>query len=314
MQKNVTRDISYASSASTRTGRAVIRLMENATGRLGLIRRVAGYQNEIAEGDNFWRVMARRFGLYLDIAGGSLDDLPRTGPLVVVANHPYGILDGLMMGHILDAVRGDFRIMAHRVFARAEAMERVILPINFDDTKAAIAENIAARAQALDYLRQGGAVGIFPGGTVSTAATPFATPADPVWRNFTAKLVTKSDALVVPIYFDGQNSRLFQLASHLNYTLRMGLLIREFRARIHQPVRIVIGKPIPRHALEARSGDATATMDFLRKATYDLSRKPRASFGYGYEFEEKYRARAGVSGAKDGGRDIRFGVGRAHSL
>ena len=60
MQKNVTRDISYASSASTRTGRAVIRLMENATGRLGLIRRVAGYQNEIAEGDNFWRVMARR--------------------------------------------------------------------------------------------------------------------------------------------------------------------------------------------------------------------------------------------------------------
>jgi putative hemolysin len=314
MRKNVTRDISYASSAPTRTGRAVIRLMENATGRLGLIRRAAGYQDEITDGDNFWRVIARRFGLSLDIAGGSLDDLPRTGPLVVVANHPYGILDGLMMGHILHAARGDFRIMAHRVFARAEAMSRVILPINFDATKAAVAENISARAQALDYLCQEGAIGVFPGGTVSTAATPFATPADPVWRNFTAKLVTKSEAVVVPIYFDGQNSRLFQLASHMNYTLRMGLLIREFRARIHQPVRIVIGKPVSRHELATRSGDATAMMDFLRKATYDLSPTPRASFSYGYEFEEKYRVRADASGASDGGRDIRFGVGRAHSL
>src|SRR5690606_31013521 len=151
----------------------------------------------------------------------------------------------------------------------------------------AVADNLRTRAEALGFLRGGGAIGVFPGGTVSTAATPFARPMDPVWRNFTGKLIAKSDATVVPIYFDGHNSRLFQLASHLHYTLRMGLLIREFRARINRPVRIVIGKPIPKADLDARRGDATAMMDFLRKATYDLSPTPLALNGYGYEFEEK---------------------------
>ncbi|MCB2136299.1 MAG: lysophospholipid acyltransferase family protein [Rhodobacteraceae bacterium] len=314
MRRSIAKDISYSSSARSRPGRAMIRLMENATGRLGLIRRAAGYEREMAEGDDFWRVMTRRYGLSLKIEGGSFDNLPETGPLVVVANHPYGILDGLVLGSILQGLRGDFRILAHRVFRRAAELDRVILPINFDETKAAVAENLRTRVEALEYLKAGGAIGIFPGGTVSTAATPFARPMDPVWRNFTGKLIAKSDATVVPIYFDGQNSRLFQVASHLHYTLSMGLLIREFRARIDQPVRLVIGRPIPKAEIDARRGDATAMMDFLRKATYDLSPTPLASYGYGYEFEEKYRSRADHPGVEDGSRHIRFGARGAHGI
>lgn len=290
MRKSITRDISYASSAKTRPGRAMIRVVENMTGRVSLIRRAKGYEAAVEAGDDFWRVMPERYGLSLDLISGSLDDIPRNGPLVVVSNHPYGILDGLMMGHILSGLRRDFRIIAHGVFRRAEALNNVILPISFDETKEATRLNLQTRAQAIDYLGQGGAIGTFPGGTVSTAATPFARPLDPVWRNFTAKMIAKTDATVLPLYFDGHNSRLFQIASHMNYALRMALLIKEFKARVDTKVRIAVGQPISPARIAPLKSDPKALMDFLRRSTYDLSKEPAANAGYGFEFEQKYRA------------------------
>ena len=289
-QRQVARDISYAYSASTKGGRAMIRLMENATGRLGLIRRAEGYEKEVAQGRDFWEVMVERYGLGLEVVGGSLDNIPRDGPVIAIANHPYGILDGMMLGHILSVVRGDFRILAHKVFRKAEELDKVILPVNFDETREAVQQNLATRKEALTYLGQGGCIGIFPGGTVATAERPFGQPMDPGWRTFTARMISKSDAQVVPIYFDGHTSRLFQLASHLHYTLRMGLLIKEFRKRVDTPVRVAIGTPIPRAQIDAEAKDARGLMDFLRKATYDLSPTRLKSYDYGFEFEDKHRS------------------------
>ncbi|TDK50331.1 lysophospholipid acyltransferase family protein [Antarcticimicrobium luteum] len=289
-RRHIARDITYAHSAATRGGRAVIRLMENTTGRLRLIRRADGYQTEVAAGRDFWSVMVERYGLTLEVAGGSLANIPRTGPLILIANHPYGILDGLMMGHILAQVRGDFRILAHSVFCRAEDIGRVILPVSFDETREAVRANLETRKSALDYLGDGGAIGIFPGGTVSTAAKPFSHPMDPGWRGFTARMVGKSNATVVPLFFDGHTSRLFQIASHLHSTLRMGMLIKEFRKRVDTPVRVVVGEPIGRDILDPMHKDSRMMMDFLRKATYELSPQPLKSYDYGFEFEERHRA------------------------
>jgi putative hemolysin len=289
-QTSIARDISYAHSASTRSGRALIRLMENATGRINLIRRAAGYEQDLAQGRDFWQVMVERYGLSLDVVRGSLDLIPREGPLILIANHPYGILDGLMLGHILAQTRGDFRILAHHVLCKSPDLARVILPIAFDETKASVALNLDTRKTALSYLGQGGAIGIFPGGTVSTAQKPFSHPMDPGWRGFTARMVAKSGATVVPLYFDGHTSRMFQIASHLHYTLRMGLLIKEFAKRVDTPVRVAVGNPIPTDQIAARAGDSKAMMDFLRKATYDLSPTPLGTYDYGFEFEEKHRA------------------------
>lgn len=288
-QRQVAREISYASSAQTRSGRAVIRLLENATGRLQLIRRADGYERDVRQGCDFWQVMVDRYGLSLDVLGGALSNIPATGPLIVVANHPYGILDGLILGHILSRVRGDFRIVAHRVFRRAEDLSRVILPVAFDDSREAVQQNLETRRQALRYLGDGGAIGIFPGGTVATAPRPFARPMDPAWRSFTAKMIARSDAAVVPIYFDGHNSRLFQIASHLHVTLRMALLIGEFRMRVGAPVQIVVGDPIARADLARHRSDPKSMMDFLRARTYALSPRPLDAMSYGYEFEKKRR-------------------------
>lgn len=289
-RRQIARDISYAHSASSKSGRAVIRLMENTTGRLRLIKRADGYEEEVARGRDFWDVMVERYGLTLDVVGGSLDNIPKDGPLILIANHPYGILDGLMMGHILSEVRGDFRIMAHRIFRKAEELNRIILPVSFDETKEAVKLNLQTRKEALGYLSEGGAIGIFPGGTVSTSAKLFSHPMDPGWRSFTARMVGKSNATVVPVFFEGHTSRLFQIASHLHSTLRMGLLIKEFKKRVDTPVQVAIGKPIGRDILDPMATDSKAMMDFLRKATYELSPTPLKSYDYGFEFEEKHRA------------------------
>jgi len=286
----IARDISYAHSAQTRGGRAMIRVIENLTGRMALIRRAAGYERDIAQGRDFWQVMVERYGLSLELAGGALSDIPRTGPLILIANHPYGILDGLMMGHILSSARGDFRILAHRVFCKSPELGRAILPISFDNSREAVALNLATRQAALRHLGAGGAVGVFPGGTVSTGARPFSRPLDPGWRGFTARMIARSDATVVPLYFDGQTSRLFQIASHLHATLRLGLLIQEFAMRVDTPVRVVVGAPIPRPALREFAGDGRAMMEFLRRATYDLAPTPVVPYEHGFEFERKYRA------------------------
>jgi len=283
------REISYSYSAQSRGGRAVIRAMENTTGRLRLIRRAKGYENDVAQGRDFFEVMADRYGVSLDVRAGALSNIPKDGPLILVANHPYGILDGLMMGYILSVVRGDFRILANSVFHKAQDLRRVILPISFDESKEGLRQNLATRKASLDYLAQGGAIGIFPGGTVSTSAKPFSRPLDPDWRAFTAKMVAKSGATVVPIYFEGQTSRLFQLASHLHYTLRMGLLIKEFKAKIDKPVPVVIGNPLPQTEVDAHRHDSAAMMRYLREKTYCLATNPIDLHERGFEFEDRYK-------------------------
>ncbi len=281
---SATREISYAITAKTRKGRALIRSVENATGRLRLIHRARGYEKEVAAGNNFWDVVARRYGLTLDIVQGSMDNIPKSGPVVVISNHPYGILDGLMMGKILSNVRQDYRIMAHKVFAKADEISDTILPIDFDGTKEAMVKNLKTRKLALEYLKGGGMVGVFPGGSVSSPVKLFGRPMDPVWGTFSARMITKSNASVVPVYFDGHNSRRFQVAGKVNKTLRTALLVNEFKRRINKPVRISVGDALGPEVLEQFAKDPKGLMDFLRAQTYRLSPKPLNLNEYGREF------------------------------
>jgi putative hemolysin len=278
------REISYAFSARTPLGAAVIRGIENMTGRPRLIRMAMGYDAEVAAGRCFWEVMQERYRLRLSVTGEDLARIPREGPLVVVANHPFGILDGLALGRILAMARGDFRIVAHQVFHKAEDLRRIILPIDFSETRAAQAVNLETRKSALAYLGQGGCVGVFPGGTVSTGLKWWSEARDPAWRTFTAKMVSRPGVSVVPIHFDGQNSRLFQVASHLSPTLRVALLIKEFGARVGGEVRATIGAPLPADGIARLRGDPRALMHWLRTETYRLSPTPIDGEAYGHDF------------------------------
>jgi len=289
MYKKVNHDVSYAHSAQSKLGRAVIRCLENATGRSALLSRSPNLRTNVHSIQNFWNLIMESYGVTIDVMQGELGYIPVDQPFIVVANHPYGILDGLVMGSVLAQSGANFKIIANDIFNKAQEISDKIFPISFKNTREAISLNLRTRKNALTHLSHGGAIGIFPGGTVSTSSKLFSQPADPEWRSFTAKMIFKSNALVVPIFFDGNTSRIFQLASHLHPTLRAGLLLREFKLRLDKPVRIVIGKPIPRCRIDLFKNDTRKIMDFLRLETYKLSPNKNQAYGYGYEFEHKHR-------------------------
>ena len=278
------REISYAFSARTRAGRAVIRGIENLSGRPRLIRMASGYDREVAQGRDFWEVMQERYRIRLAVTERDIANIPREGPVVVVANHPFGILDGLAMGRILSMARRDFRILAHQVFHKAQDLRETILPVNFDATPEATTVNLRTRRAALAYLESGGCIGIFPGGTVSTSSGLWSRAMDPAWKTFTAKMIQRAKPAVIPMFFAGQNSRLFQVASHMHLTLRMALLINEFNRRRHHDLRVTIGRALPQAGLAAFRSDARGLMDHLRRATYGLADPPLGDVGYGHDF------------------------------
>jgi putative hemolysin len=201
-----------------------------------------------------------------------LHGVPAHGPLVVVANHPFGVRDGIVIGHLLAQVRPDFKILTHSRLCRVPELRPRLLPIDFTATPAATATNLRTRAEALSWLCAGGALVVFPGGAVSTSEHPFARRAvDPEWKLFTPRAIARARATVVPVFFDDQNSRLLQVASHLSQTLRLALLLYEVCNKIGSAVEVRIGAPVPYDAL-SHLGDRREMVGYLRRATYELVR------------------------------------------
>ncbi|MEQ1752831.1 MAG: lysophospholipid acyltransferase family protein [Micropepsaceae bacterium] len=264
-------EFSYASPEDPRFKRMVIQLIERITGQPELKRMYLEHQNNPRPGESFWEASIRTLGVQINLNEDAISEIPATGPVIIVANHPFGVLDGLMICWLIARVRKDFKVLTNALLNRAEEIKPFLLPIDFEETKAALETNIKTRAEAKSLLEKGGALVIFPGGTVSTTPTLLARHArDPEWKTFTARMIVQGKAPVVPVFFDGQNSRLFQIASHVSMTLRLSLLFKEVHDRIGNELTIRIGKRIPYETLKA-IGDRKELMSFLRDQTYALS-------------------------------------------
>ncbi len=182
------------------------------------------------------------------------------------------MLDGITLTWLATKIRPDTKVLANDVLCQAPEAAANLLPVAFAPTREARETNVKSRLAAQAWLRQGHAVGIFPGGGVSTSENPLNGPAvDLPWAPFTAKLLRMSKATVVPIFFVGQNSRLFQLASHLSLTLRLSLVFRETARRIGSNLKVRIGMPIA-FADIAHIEDRNDLVMELRKRTFDLAR------------------------------------------
>ena len=265
-------NFSYADDAMPPVKRGLIRLVEAATGQRHLRRLYLHNRRHGVAGESFFAAAVRSLQLDVRFDAAALSAVPPTGPVVVVANHPYGVLDGIVVAWLVGQVRSDFLVLTNAVLLRAPEIAAHVLPIDFAGTEEATRTNVESRAAARRHLDAGGCLVVFPAGGISTAPDRLGREraTDAPWQPFTAQLIQRARATVVPICFEGQNSRLFQIASHLSPVLRLSLIFREVRSRIGTAMLVAVGHPIPCAALPA-CADRQALADHLRALTYGLA-------------------------------------------
>lgn len=266
--------LSYAGSFDSPVQRGIIRSIEMMTGKIKIGRLVRQFEREgIPQGlEVFTRVLST-MGIALETPQAELDHIPKTGPVVLVANHPHGLMDGIVFAELVGRIRPDFRILTRSLLTGLdEEATRYLIPVPFPHQSDAQEKMVEMRKQAMAFLGEGGLIALFPSGVVASSQTMFGPAVEAPWNAFTAKMIRKSGATVVPMHFLGSNSRAYQMANQVSATLRQGLLIHEIARAVNKPMAPVIGKPFDRAEVDARIGDTRAFMAWLREETLALSR------------------------------------------
>ena len=185
--------------------------------------------------------------------------VPREGGLLLVANHPFGIVDGLALGQLGMRLRGNVQILTNAVLCQPPEVSQHLLPIDFSGTAEARKASAQSRRLAAELLGAGKAVAMFPAGGIATANAPLRGRAfDAEWHSFMGRLATVPGVTVLPVFFHGQNSRLFQMASHMSYPLRLAMIFHETRRLMGRRLGMEIGAPVPSDVLRTLPKGAVA--------------------------------------------------------
>lgn len=240
-------ELSYASPDQPWIKRQVIRSIERFSNRQHLEDLYEIWQETIVGRSD--RIMTDLLGLLdVDMKVTAREWPPRNlpdGPLVIIANHPFGIGDGIAILSIAEALDRPFKILINKDLLKVPEIRSYSLPVDFDETREALETNLRTKREAIRLLKEGYTIVIFPAGGVATAKKPFGKAEDLPWKLFPARLIQQSKATVLPVYFQGQNSWIFHLASQISETLRLSLLVREFSKFAGSIVPVHIGDMIP---------------------------------------------------------------------
>lgn len=241
-------EFTYAHPGQSIFRRGLIRTVEMLTGQPKLRRLYLNWAWSDRRPDvPVFSAALRQLKIQPRIVEGSryLDEIPATGGLLLVANHPFGVVDGLTVGHLGMQLRGNVRILTNSLLCRVPEVDPYLLPVDFSGTPEARRLTADTRRQAAALLAAGKVVAVFPAGGVATANKPLTGRAvDSPWHPFVGRLATIPGVTTLPLHFSGQNSRLFQIASHTSYPLRVALIFHETRRRIGQPVELRLGTPV----------------------------------------------------------------------
>ncbi|MDT0595110.1 lysophospholipid acyltransferase family protein [Glaciecola petra] len=198
------------------------------------------------EASDFFHNALQSANIQTNVTNESLKAIPKKGPLLFIANHPFGIIDGLILCDLALKTRGNFQILLHSLLCQDEDLLPHFLPVDFNQSKQAAKVNILTKRSASKALEQDIPILIFPSGMVSTANRfGFGEVKDAPWSTFAAKLIRESKATVVPVFFHGRNSRKFHLASHIAEPLRMALMVNEALNKFNSVIDLTVGTPIP---------------------------------------------------------------------
>lgn len=262
--------LTYATKEDSLFKRLLITAIEVATGRPKLERVYQEIKDMNIPPIEIWKTALDKLNISVDYDSAQLTKIPKNEAVIFIANHPFGIVDGLILGYLVSKVRETFVILVNGVLCREELFQSFFLPIDFNPTKEATQTNINTRKKTMERLRTGEALAIFPSGGVATSPKLWAKAEDLEWKRFVTKIIQMTQATVIPVFVHGQNSWGFQFASHLSMSLRLSLLLREATNKIGKQILINIGDPIPYNSL-AHFRNRQELLDFLRRKTFQLS-------------------------------------------
>ncbi|MBN1102560.1 MAG: lysophospholipid acyltransferase family protein, partial [Deltaproteobacteria bacterium] len=199
-----------------------------------------------------------------------LKAIPSSGPAVVIANHPFGGVDGLILASVLSSARKDIRILVNYFLGAIPDLQPIFFLVDPFGRKDSPSKNMAAMRKALRWVRKGGMLVVFPAGEVSHLTWKSRKVQDSPWSEAAARLIHLTQAPVVPVFFEGRNSGLFQAAGLIHPRLRTLMLPRELLRKRASRVRLRIGNSIPYRRLKVFE-TASDLNDYLRFRT-DLLR------------------------------------------
>ena len=265
------RRLSYANTFENAFQVKTIQAMELLTGKLRLLRRIRKFEAMgVPEGQGFWQQALDVMGIDLMTPAEQIARIPKEGPLVITANHPHGLIDGMILAELIGRVRTDYKILTRSLLTGVGEIEQFMIPVPFAHEADALQQNLEMRKRAMQHLQDGGVVVLFPSGVVASSPTMFGDAVEADWNPFTAKMIQRSNARVMPIFFPGANSRWYQMANRVSATMRQGLLLYEVVHALDKPQAPVVGQVIERDAIQEWSSNPRGFVAWLREQTLAL--------------------------------------------
>ncbi len=261
----------FATAEVNKLGQLFIMITELLTGKLKLKKLYDEYLSENRPPKFFWDDALTKLNLKLITNFQEGSHIPKKGKLIVIANHAFGVADGLSLCSVISKVRQDYKMVTHKVLRQADAVKDKILPIDFNETKQALLTNINTRKEAEKVLMNNGVLVLFPSGRIATKKNlkKYTKADDGEWKQWVSKLILKTKSPVLPIFFDGQNSQWYHIANKLGLTFRYSLCMYELKRKIGDNIDMYFGALISYDHL-AKIGDIKEITKYLRSVTYEL--------------------------------------------
>ncbi len=265
------KQLSYGNTFPGSYQGTIIRIIEWFTGKLTLIRLIRIYESTGRfPNQTFFSKALELLQIDLLTPQEQINKIPRTGPVIMVANHPHGLVDGLILAEFCERVRKDFKILTRELLNTIPEIQDNLLPVAFPHVEDSVKQNIAMRKVAMEHLAAGGVLVLFPAGQVASAPGWFEDSVEATWNPFTAKLIRRSNARIVPVFFPGENSRWYHWANLISPTLRQSLLLHEIAHSMKKPQNPIIGDPIEREEINDFKGNTEEFMSWMRARTLAL--------------------------------------------
>ncbi len=197
---------------------------------------------ELKQSNNFWKKTLDI--LKINYIAENVDNIPKVGSSIIVANHPFGLLDGLIICSIICDIRKDYKILINDEVSQIDQIREYLLPIKFSKLTEDIKKNIISKKKAIEHVNSKGILITFPSGEVATSSLIFNEANERRWKPLIGSIINKTNAAIIPVRFFGKNSLFFQTIGFVNNNLRRILFIRELLNKKNQTFKLSIGKKI----------------------------------------------------------------------